>query len=52
MAKPRRKVAGLQTSIRISPALVQRLRKRADTLGIGYQTLLKMLLERYAESDV
>jgi predicted DNA binding CopG/RHH family protein len=40
------------TSIRLDPALVAKLKARADALGVGWQTLIKMILTRYAESEL
>ena len=40
------------TSIRLDPALIKRLRQRAARLGVGYQTLLKMIVTRHAEDDL
>ena len=37
------------TSIRLDPALVATLKARAASLGIGWQTLIKMILKRYGE---
>ena len=42
----------VMTSIRLDPALIKRLRQRAARLGVGYQTLLKMIVTRHAEDDL
>jgi predicted DNA binding CopG/RHH family protein len=40
------------TSIRLDHDLVAALRKRADSLGIGWQTLVKMILTRYSDAEL
>ena len=46
-AKPLR-----MTSIRLDPEIVQRLQQRADALGVGWQTVLKMIVTKYVDSDL
>ena len=40
------------TSILLSPSLIARLRARAARLGIGYQTLLKMIVTKHLDDDL
>lgn len=40
------------TSILLPGALVERLRARAEGLGIGYQTLLKMIVTKHIDDDL
>jgi predicted DNA binding CopG/RHH family protein len=40
------------TSIRLDPEIVEALKKRADTLGVGWQTVLKMIVTRYVSSEL
>ena len=40
------------TSIRLDPELVAKLQKRAEALGIGWQTLIKMILNRYGDGEL
>jgi predicted DNA binding CopG/RHH family protein len=40
------------TSIRLDPDLVDRLKGRADRLGVGWQTLIKMLLKKYWDGEL
>ena len=40
------------TSIRLDPDLVAKLQKRAEALGIGWQTLIKMILNRYGDGEL
>ena len=40
------------TSIRLDPDLVAKLQKRADSLGVGWQTLIKMILNRYSDGEL
>ena len=42
----------VMTSIRLDPALIKRLKRRAERLGVGYQTLLKMIVTKYADDDL
>jgi len=42
----------VMTSIRLDPALIMRLRQRAARLGVGYQTLLKMIVTKHADDDL
>lgn len=40
------------TSLRLDPELVDKLKARAGSLGIGWQTLLKMILTKYVDSEL
>jgi predicted DNA binding CopG/RHH family protein len=40
------------TSLRLDPRLIDVLKKRADSLGIGWQTLMKMILTKYAKAEL
>ncbi len=40
------------TSMRLDPELVEELKRRADSLGIGWQTLIKMLLKKYKDAEL
>lgn len=40
------------TSIRLDPAIVEILQERAEALGVGWQTVLKMIVTRYAKSEL
>ena len=42
----------VMTSIRLDPALIKRLKQRASRLGVGYQTLLKMIVTKHADDDL
>lgn len=42
----------MMTSIRLDPALIKRLRQRAARLGVGYQTLLKMIVTKHADDEL
>ena len=42
----------VMTSIRLDPALIKRLRQRAARLGVGYQTLLKMIVTKHADDEL
>lgn len=42
----------VMTSIRLDTRLVEKLKKRAAGLGIGYQTLLKMIVTKHADGDL
>ena len=51
--QPQKKTGNLRmTSIRLDPAIVRTLKKRAEALGVGWQTVLKMIVTRYANSDL
>lgn len=49
--KPKEKALRM-TSIRLDPEIVQKLRQRADALGVGWQTVLKMIVTKYVDSDL
>lgn len=40
------------TSVRLDPELVAILKRRGDSLGVGWQTVMKMVLNRYANSEL
>ena len=40
------------TSIRLDPEIVRALKKRAGDLGVGWQTVLKMIVTRYVNSEL
>lgn len=42
----------VMTSIRLDTRLVEKLKKRASGLGIGYQTLLKMIVTKHADDEL
>jgi len=42
----------VMTSIRLDADLMQRLKKRAAALGIGYQTLLKMIVKKNVDGEL
>jgi len=46
---PKKAAPTQMTSIRLDPALIETLKARAASLGIGWQTLIKMILKRYGE---
>lgn len=55
MPKQKRKAKATptrMTSIRLDPGIVATLKKRADALGVGWQTVLKMILTRYGNSEL
>ncbi len=51
-SKPKKGPPTRMTSIRLHPELVATLAKRANALGIGYQTLIKMILIKYGNSEL
>jgi predicted DNA binding CopG/RHH family protein len=40
------------TSIRLSPAIIETLKRRGESLGVPWQTVLKMILTRYADGEL
>lgn len=42
----------VMTSIRLDPTLIKRLKQRAARLGVGYQTLLKMIVTKHADDEL
>ncbi len=42
----------VMTSIRLDTRLVEKLKQRAAGLGIGYQTLLKMIVTKHADDEL
>jgi len=45
----RRKVHQLPTSILLDPAMVEKLRFKASKRGIGYQTMLKIIVHEHVD---
>lgn len=45
--RPKRK--WLSTSILLDPAVIEKLRAKADKRGIGYQTMLKIIVHEHVD---
>jgi len=43
----RPKVRQLPTSIMLDPAIIAKLKEKAETRGIGYQTMLKIIVHEH-----
>jgi predicted DNA binding CopG/RHH family protein len=39
----------LATSLLLDPALIEKLKKKADRRGIGYQTMLKIIVHEHVD---
>jgi predicted DNA binding CopG/RHH family protein len=45
----RRRIRSLPTSILLDPILVTKLKKKAESRGIGYQTMLKIIVHEHVD---
>lgn len=45
----RTKMRQLPTSILLAPAIIEKLKEKADSRGIGYQTMLKIIVHEHVD---